>query len=198
MRIANRTSDQPLSARFGAPSAARRSAEIVCQRLDDGPHAGAERSLDHDGVARLDGGRTCGSSAPRSRHSRPGARREGPPTARASAARSRTPDRCRARDRLGEAAVQVGARGPSSSMSPSTAMRRPRGPTRPGRAARARRASRPDWRCSSRRSAAPRRRADRAAMRAPRPAAGLSRRAPARPAPDRRRPAPPPPARRAN
>ena len=90
-----------------------------------------------------------------SRHSRPGASREAPPTARASAGRSKTRDRCRfprstlpvpraARAPCGAEFQHVAEHGDAPALRPDR---------RPGRAARSRRASRPDWRCSSRRSA---------------------------------------------
>ena len=82
--------------------------------------------------------------------------RRGVEQPRASAARRRTEDRpcCATRSR-GELGMQLRAAArPSSSMSPSTAMRRPPAPGL-GRAKqrRARRASKRDWRCSFRRSA---------------------------------------------
>ena len=144
---------------------ARLAAIAALQRLDDRTHAGAERSLDHDGVAaanggehlRLERGGGLGIAAP-------AARREAPPTGRASAARSRTPDRRRARP-----PARPSPRCSSAPLRPELehVARAPRcagraGRPPPARAARAPPASRPDWRCSSRRSAARRRPAARA------------------------------------
>ncbi len=103
------------------------------QRLDDGRHARAERAFDHDDVAGTDrghhlrferGGVLCIAAA--------AAGGKSLPQIAASAGRSRTPDRPRWRStglRPGRDA-SAGPFGPSSSMSPSTAMRRPRGPMR--------------------------------------------------------------------
>ena len=73
-----------------------------------------------------------------------------------SAARRRRPGRSPLRRPLPARARDAapGPRAPSSSMSPSTAMRRPRGPgSAPAEHSQAPPASRPGWRCSSRRSA---------------------------------------------
>ena len=145
------------------------------ERLDDRPHPRAERALDHHRVARRASRRAHRPRAPRtSRHSRPGARREGPPTAPAySGPAQNTRSIAVVHDRLGQAAMQLGAlraRAPACRRAPRCAGRAAR--SAPGRAGRAPRASRPDWRCSFRRSAAPRRRAVRASIRAPRPPLG--------------------------
>ena len=109
----------------------RRGADRPLQRLDDGRHARAERALDHDDIAgtdrgqhlRLERGRVLciaaaaagGKSLPQRLHQRPAAEHE---IDRIGGDRRRRAPRCSARPL-----------GPSSSMSPSTAMRRPRGPT---------------------------------------------------------------------
>ena len=166
--------DQPWRERCRCRRVATR--KLALQRLDDRSHPRAERALDHDGVARTDGGEHMRLPArPRSPHSRPGARREEPPTAHASAARSRRPGRCRARAsarRARDADRRPRRRVPACRRAPRCAGRAAR--SRPGRAARAPPASRPDWRCSSRRSAAPLAAAERARCATPRPVAGLS------------------------
>ena len=130
---------------------------IAClQRRDERLHALAVRSFDHHDVAgtqrrhRSDSPEVGGNARPRLRAS-PAA---GVEKMRASTARRRKADRpCCAPDRPPARHAGRAAVGPSSSMSPSTAMRRPPTPASSRRAARARRASRRDWRCSFRRSA---------------------------------------------
>ena len=171
------------------------------QRLDDGRHPRAERSLDHDGVARLDGGEHAAVRAPpRSRHSRPGGWREGlPQRAHQRTAAEDEIDPVRdARHRQARDAVAAPC-GPSSSMSPRTAIRRPRGPTSACAEQRQRRAHRGRVGVvalvDQQRRAARHRRA-RCARRARSPAAARRARAPR--ARDRRRRATPPRARRAS
>ena len=111
-----------------------RAARIrALQRLDDGRHARAERALDHDGIAGTDRRAAPAVRARRSpRHSRRGGSAGSAcHSARISGPQQNTRSIALAIDRLerGRDATR-GPRGPSSSMSPSTAMRRPCGADR--------------------------------------------------------------------
>ncbi len=138
--------------------------ELAGERLDDRAHLRAERALDHHRVARAAPRRAPRLRAPRmSRHSRPGVRREGPPTDSAYSGPAQN-TRSTEFSTIGSARPRAAPRraGPAPACRPARRCAGRAARPAPGRAAPAPPASRPDWRCSFRRSAAPRRRAARA------------------------------------
>ena len=151
------------------------AAIAALQRLDDGRHAGAERSLDHDGVARLDGGKHLRFERGRGlgiAPCRPGGRASHKPRISGPQQNTRsTPfaSTGSASSRWRSAPLRAELQHVAEDRDAPTA--RPH--IRLAEQARAQRASRPGWHCSFHRSAAPCRRAVRAcsARRARSPAA---------------------------
>ena len=132
--------------------ASRAMSEAIAQSRDQRTHPAAVRALDHRDVAAAQGARDLvrqlarplgPGGAHRRRRRLERARVSGPaPNKRSTLLALRS---------AASSACIAAAFGPSSSMSPMTAMRRPLVRASPRRAARAPRASKRDWRCSFRR-----------------------------------------------